>query len=157
MNKKGFTLVELLAVIVLLGVVALIATPIITGVIEDSRISSFKSSLNGLKKSIETDYGDNNFDSTVDYYYGGYNSGKTPSNTTKKLEVYDAHGNFLRDIEVSGYISGVGKGSVSNSGSVSVGIYTDKYCGILIGTETNVYIIGEDITLSECKSRINTI
>ena len=70
MNKKGFTLVELLAVIVLLGVVALISTPIITGVIEDSRISSFKSSLNGLKKSIETDYGDNNFDSTVDYYYG---------------------------------------------------------------------------------------
>ena len=37
MNKKGFTLVELLAVIVLLGLVALIAAPAITGIIKQSK------------------------------------------------------------------------------------------------------------------------
>ena len=36
-NTKGFTLVELLAVIVILAIIALIATPIILGVIEDAR------------------------------------------------------------------------------------------------------------------------
>ena len=34
MKKKGFTLVELLAVIVILAIIAVIATPIILGVIE---------------------------------------------------------------------------------------------------------------------------
>ena len=33
MNKKGFTLVELLAVIVILAIIALIATPIVINII----------------------------------------------------------------------------------------------------------------------------
>ena len=43
MNKKGFTLVELLAVIIILAIVALVATPIILNVVEDSRKSAAKS------------------------------------------------------------------------------------------------------------------
>ncbi|MBE6159921.1 MAG: prepilin-type N-terminal cleavage/methylation domain-containing protein [Lactobacillales bacterium] len=41
-NKKGFTLVELLAVIVILAVIALIAVPITLNVLEDSKKSSIK-------------------------------------------------------------------------------------------------------------------
>jgi len=37
MNKKGFTLTELLTVIVILAIIALIAIPIVLGVIESSR------------------------------------------------------------------------------------------------------------------------
>jgi prepilin-type N-terminal cleavage/methylation domain-containing protein len=37
MKKKGFTLVELLAVIVILAVIALIATPSVLKMIEQSR------------------------------------------------------------------------------------------------------------------------
>ena len=40
MKKKGFTLVELLAVIVILAIIALISTPIILGVIEKTRIGA---------------------------------------------------------------------------------------------------------------------
>lgn len=40
MNKKGFTLVELLAVIVLLAIIALIATPIVLNTIEKAKKSS---------------------------------------------------------------------------------------------------------------------
>lgn len=36
-NMKGFTLVELLAVIVILAIIALVTTPVILGVIENSR------------------------------------------------------------------------------------------------------------------------
>lgn len=37
MKKRGFTLVELLAVIVILSVIALIAMPIILNIIEDAK------------------------------------------------------------------------------------------------------------------------
>ncbi len=49
MNKRGFTLVELLAVIVLLGLIALIAAPAITGIIKQSKESLSDSQ----KQSIE--------------------------------------------------------------------------------------------------------
>ncbi|GEL78145.1 prepilin-type N-terminal cleavage/methylation domain-containing protein [Tenuibacillus multivorans] len=43
-KEKGVTLVELLAVIIILGIIALIAVPAIAGVIEDSKVDSIKSS-----------------------------------------------------------------------------------------------------------------
>ena len=43
-NKKGFTLVELLAVIVILAVIALIATPQVLGMIESARKGAAESS-----------------------------------------------------------------------------------------------------------------
>ena len=57
MNKnKGFTLVELLAVIVILAIIALIATPIILNVISDAKkqaaLESFKGYIDGAEKAI---------------------------------------------------------------------------------------------------------
>ena len=56
MNKKGFTLMELLAVIVILAIIALIATPTILGIIKDSKEESNKRSIemyaDALKNSI---------------------------------------------------------------------------------------------------------
>ena len=46
--KKGFTLVELLAVIVVLAVISLIATPMILGVIETAKKSAAVESVNGI-------------------------------------------------------------------------------------------------------------
>ena len=43
-NEKGFTLVELLAIIVILAIIALIATPIILNTIENSRKGSAQDS-----------------------------------------------------------------------------------------------------------------
>lgn len=57
--KKGFTLVELLAVIVVLGIVAVITTPLIQNVIESSKMNAFKSSINSIVNIIETDYNEN--------------------------------------------------------------------------------------------------
>ena len=53
MKKKGFTLVELLSVIVILAVVSLIATPMILGVIEKTKKSAFEQSLNAVIKGVE--------------------------------------------------------------------------------------------------------
>ena len=54
-NKKGFTLVELLAVIVILAIIALIATPIILGVIDNAKEGAAKSSALGYVDALEKD------------------------------------------------------------------------------------------------------
>ena len=51
-NKKAFTLIELLAVIIILAIVALIATPIVLDVIEDARISAGRSEANIIYNGI---------------------------------------------------------------------------------------------------------
>lgn len=53
-NKKGFTLVELLAVIVILGVLLLIAVPAIQNVIENSRQKAFLSQTKLAIENVET-------------------------------------------------------------------------------------------------------
>ncbi len=53
MKKKGFTLVELLAVIVILAIIALISTPIILGVIEKARIGAAEQSALGYIDAVE--------------------------------------------------------------------------------------------------------
>ena len=53
MKKNGFTLIELLAVIVILAIIALIAVPIVLHIIEDSKKSSQKESINMYGKAVE--------------------------------------------------------------------------------------------------------
>ncbi len=53
MDKKGFTLVELLAVIVILAVIALIATPQVLGMIESARKGATESSTLSYVDSVE--------------------------------------------------------------------------------------------------------
>ena len=53
MNKRAFTLIELLAVIVILAIIALIAVPIILNIIEDSKLSSQKRSIDNYAKAVE--------------------------------------------------------------------------------------------------------
>ena len=66
MNKKnGFTLVELLAVIVILAIILVIAIPKITDTIKNSKIASFESSAKTIaaqaeKKKMENEILDNN-------------------------------------------------------------------------------------------------
>lgn len=56
LNKKGFTLVELLAVIVVLAIIMVIATQAIGNVIKKNTASSFKSSLDMVAKQAKQAY-----------------------------------------------------------------------------------------------------
>lgn len=52
-NTKGFTLVELLAVIVILAIIALIATPMILNVIDEAKKGAARSSAYGYIDAVE--------------------------------------------------------------------------------------------------------
>ena len=62
-RHNAFTLIELLAVIIILAIVALIATPIILDVVEDARISAGKSEAQMILGGI------NNYCATEDVKY----------------------------------------------------------------------------------------
>jgi len=55
-NQKGFTLVELLAVIVILGVIAAIAVPAIGNVVENSKLNSRNQSILLIRDAAELYY-----------------------------------------------------------------------------------------------------
>ena len=42
-KKKGFTLIEVIAVLVILSIIALIVTPLVAGIIRKAKISANKS------------------------------------------------------------------------------------------------------------------
>ena len=52
-NKKGFTLIELIAVLVIMAIIALIVTPLVMNIIRKARISADKRSIDGYGRSIE--------------------------------------------------------------------------------------------------------
>ena len=59
-RKKGFTLVELLAVVVILGVIATIATPIVKKYINDSKLDSAEASLKSVERAANLYFTNNN-------------------------------------------------------------------------------------------------
>lgn len=53
MKNKGFTLVELLAVLVILAIIAMIVTPIVSGVIQDSGEKVYKEQVKTIIRSAQ--------------------------------------------------------------------------------------------------------
>ena len=51
--KKGFSLIELLAVILILGIIALIAIPTVSNILKEARGGAFKATVEQVVKSVE--------------------------------------------------------------------------------------------------------
>ena len=52
-QKNGFTLIELIAVLVIMAILALIVTPLVMSIIRKARISADKRSIDAYGRSIE--------------------------------------------------------------------------------------------------------
>lgn len=164
MDRKGFTLVELIAVIVLLAVIALIASPIILNLVGDSQEGALKTSINGVKKAMEQDYGDNGFKTGTKYNYGGFTSGNFDASTSTKKLIGDI-GGTEREVLMSGAIDGKGKGIIDSNGAVKLVIFTENYCGsygvnILSGSDENAVQVKKydsTFTKEKCIDKINSI
>jgi prepilin-type N-terminal cleavage/methylation domain-containing protein len=117
----GFTLVELMAVILILGIIALIAVPKISNILEEQRSSIFKQSVSGLVRAVQQD---------SEVNVGGFGIYREYTYSNKGLYLTKA-GNQDVDskIDISGNIdNGNGKITVENYGKVSLAINNGKYC-----------------------------
>ena len=61
-KNKGFTLVELLAVIIILAIIALIAVPVIMNIIDRARKAAFRDTVYGIIDAGEIKYASNLLD-----------------------------------------------------------------------------------------------
>lgn len=52
-NKKGFSLMELLVVIIIVAIISLIATPVVNTIIKNSKRSTFESSVKNMMLAID--------------------------------------------------------------------------------------------------------
>lgn len=120
MKKKGFTLVELLAIIVILGIIMSIATPIIIKIINDSKKETYKLSMSGYVRAVEEQIAVN----------------KAKGKITK-------NGNYnIKNFEVgySGRIADKGSFSINNELVISAQLCFDTYL---------VKYDGKEVTLAE--------
>jgi len=109
MKKKGFTLVELLAVIIILAVIALIAIPIVLNVVESSRKSAFESGVYGVIETIELEVADKML----------------------KQESLISEYNFpTEELEFQGEQPTGGMAKTDRKGKVSIAVHNGKWCAI---------------------------
>ena len=59
-GKKGFTLIEVLGIIIVLGIVSVITVPFVYNVIESSKKNAFKETVEGIVKAADVYYARNN-------------------------------------------------------------------------------------------------
>ena len=131
MNKKGFTLVELLAVIVILAIIALISSAIILNVIETSKKGALEDSAYGIVEAGEM------------YYMQHINSEETKKDRydfqiiNKKFVNKDDN---TKELKFKGKMPKTGTLQINNNGSIAIAICDDDYCACKSVSENKVTV-----------------
>ena len=97
-KKKGFTLIEILGVLVIMSIVVLITVPIITGIIDEVRKNAYRESVRSIFRAVDIYIADNNFielpeegidviDPKIMLKHKDFVSGKVVKNEEGKLKV----------------------------------------------------------------------
>ena len=114
--KKGFTLVELLAVIVILGVIALIATNSIIQTIESSRMNSL---MLNTEKTINA----------IEAYKETY---ELENDKELKNIIFKIENNRIKtlDLALNGKLPKSGEITINSDGDISIYTYAEGYCAV---------------------------
>lgn len=115
--KKGFTLVELLSVIVILAVISLITVPIMMGALEESKKRQF---VENVKSVIDS----------IDHYNGQYAMRATGEYQVKGNEIkYTGKRKVENDqVEFKGTFDGHGSVNLKSDGVTEIEIQNGKWC-----------------------------
>ena len=120
--KRGFTLVELLAVIIALGIVVGIAVPGITKIMEKSKLKAFEASVKGYIKALDMDNSDRG---GLKNYYSITDGIVTEEKTNENIDVQTG-------------TSENGSIEIDNKGKVNGSIYNNRYCAKIIDSRINI-------------------
>jgi type IV pilus assembly protein PilA len=124
-NKKGFTLVELLATIVVLGIVAAIATPAVLGVIEKSKKNAMVANARQMISATKT--------------YVSENPDTTATEVTLATLVADGFMEPIKDVDSSTAITNTSGSKVAFTKASNQITYTVT----LLGTKRTITSIAE--------------
>ena len=116
MNRKAFTLIELLAVIAIIAIVALITVPVVTNVISLSEKNSFARSVEQLKNVVDMDYNEYARSGEVVYKYQGNELICLKCNNDSDLK-----------LDFTGKIKDVFGTIKNNEGEITLDIENSKY------------------------------
>ena len=140
-SNKGFTLVELLAVIVILAIIALIATPIILGVIDTAKKGSAEASALAYVKAVE--------DQII--------IGQVTTETTDDIELPATSAVYAVGTDVSVQV----KGTAPKSGSLTIDSKGEVTNACLVlemsGSTYNVLYDGSEAEVSDCTPSASTV
>ena len=89
MKKKGFTLVELLAVIAILAILVIIALPNVLSMFNSAKKSTFKTEVQSIFKQAQTDFINDSINNSGPKWYcsGGTGTGTNGRATCKELNL----------------------------------------------------------------------
>ena len=159
MKKDGFTLVELLAVVVILAVVALIATPIILNVINDAKKSSIKQSAVGYVDAVEKTILEKKTNTDVDYD-GKYTIKKDQitkeSETASLLPILDL---IQLNVNVKGELPTKGNLEIEKSNVISGEFYYNNYLVTLSNDKYKIQVLSNSSSTdtSALETEINNL
>ena len=159
MKKDGFTLVELLAVVVILAVVALIATPIILNVINDAKKSSIKQSAVGYVDAVEKTILEKKTNTDVDYD-GKYTIKKDQitkeSETASLLPILDL---IQLNVNVKGELPTKGNLEIEKSNVISGEFYYNNYLVTLSNDKYKIQVLSNSSStdISALETEINNL
>lgn len=135
MNRKGFTLIEVIAVIVLLGIVIAISAPSIISVYDDSKLKSEEIFVDRLSEGIDNyvkfSVGDlSGFTSSGVKNKCQYDSGTDACDSTYSVEVWETTSS-ISNVIAGGFISAekyknAGNNSATCNEEAPVEIYKDS-------------------------------
>ena len=111
MNKKGFTLVELLAVVALLGIISVIIIPVSINTLKDAKKRAFKQQIVEISKAAKMYYQEELADSENDHAYLDLSK----ESDRNKLQV--------KSIIKAGIVD------ITSNGKVDVTALNDEFCG----------------------------
>lgn len=121
MNKKGFTLVELLAVIIIIGLLAVIITPKITNTLKDSEQKTNLTSAKNLIKAAELKASNNEI-----------------TGTTQNIKISYTTGENINYLDYTGEKPQIGQVQIKSNGDVAMAVKFGDYCYLKAYNSNNI-------------------
>ena len=148
--KKGFTLVELLAVIIIIGIIATITTPIVLNVISTAKAKSFEDSTTLLLKASQNYYSSQSLEETVKLPLQITFKNQNQTNTYTNAQTKKEETSTESLLKYSGTNPDSGTIKIDKDGKISMAVYNKSVGICAIKKDTDKALTFTKVSEAEC-------